>query len=155
MSETNDEALAATSERDERHRNGLVTEDWFLQSLVNMCNNYEMEIGITLNVDGFLISGTLSSGTKYFQSFGEEFTSGFSDHDLAKDISENFASYGDIYLEPEGKESLPPPAFIHLRDAKFFNTSGNPIPYNRGVWWRGKISSVSGFSYGVLKAGES
>jgi hypothetical protein len=28
------------------------------------------------------------------------------------------------------------PVFIHLRDAKFFHNSGQPMPGKRGIWWK-------------------
>jgi hypothetical protein len=50
-------------------------------------------------------------------------------------------------------EDVPPAYYVHLMDARFFNTTGNPIPGNRGVWWRARLAEVSGFSMGVLGAG--
>lgn len=129
----------------ERH---LAREDWFLQTLVDTVNRSELSFGITLNVGGFLISGTLISGKSYFEGFGGDFASGCNNVKTAQSIKETFAKCGNIYKEDQ--ENLPPPAYIHLKDARFFNTSGRPIPGNRGVWWRGRISEVQGFVLGSL-----
>jgi hypothetical protein len=47
---------------------------------------------------------------------------------------------------------MSPPNYIHLKEAKFFLPSGagKPIPANQGVWWRGRLSEVSGFILGSL-----
>jgi hypothetical protein len=124
--------------------------DWFLQSLVNMANGSGFEVGITLQVSGLLVSGILVGGKAYFEGFADDFSSAFAnDPEGAESVRSSFAKYGEIYKEEEGKES-PPPQYIHLKNTRFFNTSGNPIPGNRGVWWRGRISEVGGFTLGSL-----
>ncbi len=124
-------------------------KDWFLQNLINMVNSGTMSFGITLNVGGFLVSGTLIGGKEYFEGFGEDFASGFQDLDFAENIKAAFAKNGEIYTS---EEDVPPPSYVHIKCARFFNTNGNPIPGNRGVWWRGRVSEVDGFSLGLLNA---
>src|SRR5688572_8180609 len=128
---------------------GSATCDWFLQSLVNMANRGGLQIGITLQVSGLLVSGVLVGGKAYFEGFAEDISSSIADPELAASIRNSFAKYGEIYSEQEG-EQLPPPDYIHLRNTRFFNTSGNPIPKNTGVWWRGRLSEVGGFTLGSL-----
>lgn len=139
--------------KQEELKNMVRSEDWFLQSLVNVVNQGELSFGITLNVGGFLISGLLISGKEYFGGFGGDFAAGIDDENAAAMIQETFNKYGSIYDvdEVEGRdEGLPRPAYIHLKDAKFYNTSGDPVPSNQGVWWRGRISEVQGFVLGTL-----
>jgi len=127
--------------------------DWFLQSLVEMVNHSELEIGITLQISGFLVSGGLVGGAKYFEGFASDFVSGLdSNSKEIESIKQMLAKHGDVYKTTENEdESVPPlPMYIHIKQAKFFNTNGNPIPANRGVWWRGRISEVSGFVLGTL-----
>jgi hypothetical protein len=128
-------------------------KDWFLQNLVNMANSNGLNFGITLNVGGFLVSGQLVGGKEYFEGFGSDFASPFGDSEAAEDIRASFAQHGDIYSS--GDEAVPPPSYIHIKEAKFFNTNGNPIPGNKGVWWRGRISQIDGFSLGSLSTGNS
>ncbi|MCF8178110.1 MAG: hypothetical protein K9J74_06345 [Sulfuritalea sp.] len=124
--------------------------DWFLQSLVNMANSSSLEIGVTLQVGGLLVSGLLVGGKAYFEGFAEDFSSAFAnDPAVSESVRNSFAKYGEIYKEEEGS-TPPPPQYIHLRNTRFFNTSGNPIPENKGVWWRGRISEVGGFTLGSL-----
>ncbi|MBP0716154.1 hypothetical protein J8I33_22850 [Burkholderia sp. AcTa6-5] len=54
--------------------------------------------------------------------------------------------------ENDEPNDLPPPQYIHIKGARFFSNSGNPIPGNGGVWWRGRISEVDGFCLGELSA---
>lgn len=125
-----------------------VPHDWFLQSLVNMAND-GVEVGVTLQVSGLLVSGVLTGGKAYFEGFAEDYSSGLSDPEAAKTVRDSFAMFGEIYKK-DGEDTTPPPQYIHLKNARFFNTSGNPIPGNKGVWWRGRISEVAGFMLGSL-----
>lgn len=130
--------------------NPVTQPDWFLQSLVAMANNSDIELGITLQVSGLLVSGTLVGGKKYFEGFAEDFSGVFaSEPEVAESIKNSFAKYGEIYKKEEGEE-IPPPQYIHLKNTRFFNTAGNPIPGNKGVWWRGRVSEVGGFTLGSL-----
>ena len=131
--------------------------DWFLQSLVNLTNAGDgtVEIGMILLVDGFLVSGMMVGGARYFEGFAKDFASGFTDQAVAETIRTSFSEYGEIYKTDAADPLSPPPSpsYVHMRDARFFNTAGNPVPGNRGVWWRGRLSEVSGFVVGTLGAG--
>ena len=132
--------------------------DWFLQILVNMTNagDGSAEFGMTLLVSGFLISGKMVGGAKYFDGFANGFASGFADQTVAESIRVSVSQCGEIYKtdvtqRAAADQPLPSPAFVHLKEARFFNTAGDPIPANRGVWWRGRLSEVSGFMIGTLE----
>lgn len=121
--------------------------DWFLQLLVNMVND-GLELGLTLQVGGFLVSGIAVSAKKYFDATGEQFSSTMSDSESIKQL---FATLGEQEPLPEG-QLLPPPNYIHLKDARYFHNSGHPMPMNQPIWWRGRICQVGGFSIGVMSA---
>ena len=122
--------------------------DWFLQALVNMANSGNFTMGITLQVSGFLVSGELISGPTYFEGFATDFVSPMRDRTEAEKIRKTLSDCGELYKTDT--LNVPLPAYIHLKQARFFNTAGNPIPGNRGVWWRGRISEVGGFVLGTL-----
>lgn len=126
--------------------------DWFLQSLVDMANKTGVEYGITLQVSGFLVSGTLVGGRKYFEGFADEFAGAIADEADAQAAREGFARFGSVYDVEEGDNpsDKPPPSFIHLRGARFFHPGGTAVPTNNGVWWRGRLSDVAGFVLGSL-----
>lgn len=135
-------------------------KDWFLENLVTTVNNSGMEIGITLQMDGFLVSGYLVNGGKYFDGFSEEFVgetaAHFGEGEALESIKQAFQKYAEMYAPRQGEEAANDTAhYIHLQDARFFNTTGAPIPNNRGMWWRGRISEVNGFILGTLNAQEA
>lgn len=53
-------------------------------------------------------------------------------------------------LEEKDAKAGPFPCYIHLVNAQVFYPNAQPIPGNRGVAWRGKISSVDAFWHGKL-----
>jgi hypothetical protein len=127
--------------------------DWFLQILVNIVNTSDTEIGVTLQVGGFLVSGRLVGGAKYFDGFAADFANSLrGDQESTEYIRSAFSSYGEQLYSTTG-ETDAGPLYIHVKEARFFNTSGKPIPANRGVWWRGRLSEVSGFILGSLSEG--
>lgn len=126
--------------------------DWFLQTLVNIANKSDLSIGLTIITHGFLVSGEVIGGKTYFEKFGEEMGTLVSETTEGISVSEHFKKMGDdVYSEEKIDDN---PSFIHFKNAKFFQTSGEPIPNNRGVLWRGKISEVSGYSLGKLSKNE-
>lgn len=129
--------------------------DWFLQRLVNITNvEPNIAIGMTLLVGGFLVSGQMVHRTKYFDGIGEAIATTVkatgADEALVESVRAGYAKYGD-FGNSDPNEFLDI-TFIHLKDARFFNTSGNPIPRNGGVWWRCRLTEVSGFMLGSLSA---
>lgn len=131
--------------------------DYFLQDLVELFGNSGLEVGVgmTLQVSGMLVSGRLVGGKKYFESAAEDMISSFPDADVQSTLRTYMHSYSTLYtgLEERRKkdEPVPKPVFIHLRDARFFSPSGGPLPSNQGVWWRGRISEVQGFVFGITE----
>lgn len=125
--------------------------DWFLQSLVDAANGCDRTvIGITLQVGGFLVSGMLASGRMYFEELGADYASTVSE-ETAEMVRETFAKCGEIYKSTDDENpDLPQPTYVHLKEARLFNAAGKPIPENHGVWWRGRLSEVSGFCLGIL-----
>jgi hypothetical protein len=128
--------------------------DWFLRSLVDIVNNNDTEIGITLQVSGMLVSGLLVGGKKYFDGFANDIASPLSDPDDSESARQFFAQYGDVtYPKKENKEEqeYSPPNYIHLKGARFFHING--VVPSRGIWWRGRLSHVSGFILGNMSIG--
>lgn len=125
--------------------------DWHLQTLVSTANTTGLEFGVTLLVEGLIVSGNLIGGNKYFETFADNFSNGFrAEEETKEELRQAISSQGEIYNAAETDEEIPPPEFIHLEDARFFSPGGNSIPTENGTLWRGKISSVSGFTLGSL-----
>jgi hypothetical protein len=139
---------------DELNAPPVAKADWFLQRLVSIANSTPLEIGITLQVSGLLVSGMLVNGARYFEGIAAVLSSGLAAQPELAQAVNGLASFAYIYESDGTDEKLRPGAqYVHLRDARFFNTSGSPIPQNVGVWWRGRITEVGGFSFGRLSSG--
>ena len=104
--------------------------DRVLQILVSVVNKGGQELGITLNVGGLIVSGILISNKKYW----EDSQPGL--RDMLKESGEKVDPQDELY-------------YIHLKDAMYFNAGEHPVPVG-GMWWRGKINSVDGFSLARL-----
>lgn len=146
---------------EKKDSDALQASDWFLEALVDFVNHGEgtTGFGVILNVGGLVISGNLVSVRRYFEGFGKDFGAGLSaagrDDDTVKHFEQVFSQLGKSYattLDVEKDEELPPPRYIHLENAKFYFPGQQPVPQNRGVWWRGRISHVDGFILGSLSA---
>ena len=123
--------------------------DWFLQELIKFSNNWGIEMSITLQVSGMLVSGTLISGTKFFSEFATQFSDGLKNNaDLSKSFHELITSYTNIYTSDKEEDNRPPPQYIHLQNAKFYQPGQHPLPTDHGILWRGRVAEVGGFNLG-------
>ncbi len=127
--------------------------DVFLQFLVNLVNNGGQlkSIGVTLQMGGMLVSGSIVSGAEYFDRFAESFADSLSDMDATarQSVRHSLAELGDVFRLPQPAEPLP--NYIHLADALFFTADGTPIA-GQPTLWRGRSSAVDGFILGQLQA---
>ena len=124
-------------------------KDWFLEQLVTIVNKTEMAVGITLTAGGTIISGELVGGKQYFEEFAETFSSSLfpTDEEFRKEVKRTFEENAKLY----GPESSVPTGFIHVKNCRFISTDGSSIPNNKGSWWRGKLSDVTGFTLGKME----
>lgn len=127
--------------------------DVFLQFLVNLVNNGGQlkSIGVTLQMGGMLVSGSIVSGAEYFDRFAETFSDSLSDMDTQarQSVRTSLAELGDVFRQPQPAEPLP--NYIHLVDALFFTADGTPIA-GQPTLWRGRSSAVDGFILGRLQS---
>ncbi|CUJ15218.1 Uncharacterised protein [Achromobacter xylosoxidans] len=127
--------------------------DVFLQFLVNLVNNGGQlkSIGVTLQMGGMLVSGSIVSGAEYFDRFAETFSDSLSDMDTQarQSVRTSLAELGDVFRLPQPAEPLP--NYIHLVDALFFTADGTPIA-GQPTLWRGRNSAVDGFILGRLQS---
>lgn len=126
--------------------------DWFLQRLVNLVNQSDTTMGITVQVGGMFVSGTLVGGAEYFSGFADDFAGGYSGETANIDgLKDSIKSFGDIYKNTHDDDSDPPPTdYIHLKNAVFLTADGRRLPTDKKVWWRGRLSEVGGFFLGSL-----
>lgn len=139
------------------------TADWLLGSLVALANSVEDQgarvgIPVTLNVGGFIVSGLMISGKEYFEIFSQIMEEGLPEALFGEEGKEGITSmyrdFGDLY-GPEGDDPDPISRverynFVHLREATFLHTSGDPIPTKQGMLWRTRLRAVDGFTLGSI-----
>ena len=126
------------------------SKDWFLQFLVNLANKNRFELDITLTVGGMLISGTLVGVRQYFDDLSAYFASPFDSGRNSEEIKETFKKIGDQCTCVAPSEQTETPSYIHLKNAIFADAQGKRISDSSGIWWRGRISEVQGFTPGKL-----
>jgi hypothetical protein len=127
-----------------------------------MANRVGVEISITLLMGGMLVSGRLTSGRKYCQGVAEEIRSFVSPDSEARldnlgeamaQLLDNAAQsvYPEVDMETEPSDDELIPAYVHLRDSRFFHPGGPGLPVERGIWWRGRLTEVDGFFVGQFQ----
>lgn len=128
--------------------------DWLLQHVVDLTNT-KISVPVTLTTAAGLVTGVTIHGAEYLDLFKLELTKNWpSDMQGAySEVVEQWKS--DVYPQPSSIDQDGPErfaSFIHLKDARLVN-AGTVVPGNRGMLWRGRLSSVIGFTIGVLTPG--
>lgn len=124
----------------------LDDRDWMLQTLVEWANN-GVKLPITVTVGAGFITGTLVSGKEYIE-YIEKVYFPTSHGETSDTLSQVFNYWKQPYEPGYEEENNLGRFYIHLKDAKLFN-NGAFVP-NDGTYWRGRISSIDGFSLGEL-----
>lgn len=130
------------------------TSDWLLRYLADQANQSDLQMGITLQVDGMLVSGTLVGGQAYFDAVTKDISTALGGKEDSKALAELFERMNRVLHSGANPDTpKPTPAYIHLKGARFFQAAdAKPIPGNQGIWWRGRLSQISGFFFGNLSA---
>jgi hypothetical protein len=150
--ETEEEQSKPSQNKTEKDHSDV---DYTLQVFTHLANAYGMSFFVTLSVGGSLISGRIISRDEYMKSLTDSLREDISKwRDEAKEFLESRIfepMTRPLDKEGEGYE-VKKTQYIHLKDARVFNTAGRPIPSGAdGFLWRGRISSVDGFSMGKLE----
>ncbi len=110
-------------------------EDWFLALLVESVNRGGDSIGLTLAIGGMLVSGDVISPEAFFDGTHVP-------EEIKKELTRG----------SEDGEEARLPAYIHLKNARFYQGGGSapPIPGDHpmgaSVFFRAKLASVDGFA---------
>lgn len=127
--------------------NPSIDRDAFLELLIIRIENAEENgdedesLNLTLNVGGSLISGTLISRKRFVQSVP---------------AIKTIVDAVEAKQPPQGAGGPSPRSagryFVHLKDARFFHPGGTAVPVQgNGVYWRGRLSCVDGFTIGGIE----
>jgi hypothetical protein len=136
----------------------MSSEDELLEYLIKILEETEAGVGLTLCVNGLIIAGDMISSKKYF----EKISAFYNDDKIATDdpslTERGFPIMQQIkqFLQQKGKsgEERNNPKHIHLDNVVIY-PSDPQQQFGVNVW-RGKLSSVDGFSlgYGYRKTRE-
>ena len=129
--------------------------EWLLSLFVRIANAGKGSFGMTLWVGGAVVSGTLIGAAEFYDGIAEDFDQAVKEGSIGDAFRNVSASVRDDFSKEEDPvETMPPPAFIHFKNARTYSPGGRPIPENRGVWWRGRLDSVDAWCFGELRAEE-
>lgn len=126
--------------------------DRALRAFAAIPERTKLELGITLSVHGIIVSGFLISEEAYFRGIAERITEDRETPSETKDLLTDFIHQLQEGLKTKSDDSERSllPEFIHLREAKMYPSQGKGIPSYGEALWRGRISSVDGFSLGEI-----
>jgi hypothetical protein len=129
------------------------TDDAIILMFLSLIEEDGIEVDVTLNISGAVVSGTLIGPSAYYEGIIESFKK-LEDNTMSKILNKKFNDLKEAYSnqkqeqdEKDDKENSA--TFIHLKKARYLNTYGQPIT-NCTTWWRGRISSIDGFSFNSL-----
>lgn len=133
--------------------------DWYLQSIVATATVAGTESPITLLVNGSIITGKLIGVSEYFDIYANELPYVANTQEELKYISQMKEAYSEVGKETakEIKENYNTNKaiairninYIHLKEARFV-IENSLVPRRNPFLWRGKISDVNGFTFGIL-----
>lgn len=119
--------------------------DQDLEFLVNLVEELHIDIGLTLMVKGFLVSGTLVSANKYYTQVSEHLQlSG----DAGKAIAQYFSAKANNFGVEKSEKSEP--NFLNLINISYLKGDGL-MGDMKGARLRLKIEEVDGYILGNPK----
>lgn len=129
-------------------RSEVLPYDPTLENLVALTNLLDtVEIGITLQIKGLVVSGMLISARSYFNLLVHELKESNSGNFLAGFYEPALQEQTDAREKYRTDDILPPrPLHLHMRQALTYVTLGNEPLVSR--LWRGRLTQVDAWSMG-------
>lgn len=127
-----------------------VGSDEVLQTIVATADDTDFHVGVTLAVQGTLITGILIGQDQWFRGLEMQHP------ELREPLTTPLRKQMVDEKEP-GEIDPFESRFVHLKEARYLLGGGQYIPQIRatGFFWRGRISHVSAWSFGVISAAPS
>lgn len=123
-------------------------KDWLLEKLVIEVNGTDLELPITVLIDGMLISGKLISAHKFLDKVHDKFII----KGEVKDVDNINNEILGRRIESKSKRIVEvkdsiheSPSYFHISNAVIRNKPGNKAAVETASIWRGVIDKVSGF----------
>jgi hypothetical protein len=130
----------------------VLYDDHILEAFVSAANTFEFSMNISLMVKGIIVCGDIISGEEYFDRCATKITSvgGVIAIELGNVLKKISTTYKKDYQEEPNAPEKPYINFIHLKNVQYYVPGNPPLPLtrNENELWRGKLSSVDGFSFG-------
>lgn len=131
----------------------ISTDDAVLLMLLTLVEEDGIEVEVSLTVGGVVISGILIGASTYYEGVTESLKL-LQDTTMSKFLSKKFSSLKDAYAKQKQEDSEKDaqtfsPSFIHLKQAVYLPAKAES-KHMTNTWWRGKISSVDGFSFDLI-----
>ncbi len=122
--------------------------DWFIQNLVFLAKS-GIELPVTLNTTGGLVSGVVISGERYLELLSTRFCEAGAGRLAHAGLGDWFGQYMDVLANDDAEGDGP--HFIHLRDACVAGpaAAGGTVPVQAPLW-RGRIRAITGLSFAGL-----
>lgn len=120
--------------------------DVLLKTLIVAANEVGFGFDISLIVPGGIVTGTVITPDAYLKQFADTFANAWPGGP-SEEIRESFSKIGsNVDGYNQNAED-----YIHLADAAYVSTGGFLPDSGKGMLWRGKIDSVSGYSFGRFR----
>jgi len=130
-----------------------VWSDGVLRHLVMLADRYGFSVGITLTVGGTIVTGNIIAAKDFFRELEKQTRAASLDSsqkEFAEVYADGFQQIADLVAVPDDAPTHIP-NFIHLRNARWM--IGRELVPESGSFWRGKIASIDGFTFGSLSIG--
>lgn len=138
---------ASTDQTPEPTPTDFTVPDLTLQLLANLAQRGSVDgVGLTLTVGGAIVTGQLVGRSEWFAGLHE------AHGDRLAAVSEPFKKFDERVTEKRGEEGDPTRFnYIHLKGARYLTGAGfAPTEDDAGMFWRGRLTEVSGWSFGMF-----
>ncbi|GLY13486.1 hypothetical protein Kisp01_05020 [Kineosporia sp. NBRC 101677] len=132
-----------------------VSGDPILRLFASIAEQASFDLGITVSVDGALVTGVLVGQDEWLRLLGQTLDGGESiATSLRRYLDKGFHEAVTEVIEPLREDPQPEEyEYLHLRNARYvMGESFVPTPPTEPVLWRGRIDHISGWSWGTVSA---
>lgn len=150
-------STSSTAARGDRRRRPHPADRAF--NLLLLAAERGRHVGLTVSVNGSVVSGRLVGAVEYFRALADEFMGSEGSTGMDELFAESFRNVVDDAHRSvqdaltglmDGTDAERTVEFLHLTDARYVSGSAF-LPHGRhGVLWRCRVSDVSGWSMGDL-----
>lgn len=122
-------------------------EDPVLKWLIALVENGEMTLQVTLNIQGAILSGNLISQKEYGEMLAQYLGKTSGTKATKKKGFIHGVKIPDFNLYATGEEG-----YLHLSHVKIHYSTADTAVFEEETLWRGKVSSVDGFTVGLFSS---